>query len=262
MPNVAATERVATSPPAGLNLHPNPMPDLQLATKLCSVCSRLLNVRDTSQHPMVPVGVARASICRSCGDERKAEGDNLVGRNRANSSSAPSHPIPLPLTSLTPTAVLTVALSSVSNERGRPEFPTRNPSQDARSLSISPYSPNPASYFGSRVYSPSAHVGPLDLHTTTTEPLVDVTRLRVRSTGIGCLYPGETFLGIQTNQGKEHEVSVTIMVSGSFTQSCIIHVRHARIVYKRTIARALSSGESVARQVASFHWTRRVRSSQ
>jgi hypothetical protein len=52
----------------------------------------------------------------------------------------------------------------------------------------------------------------IDAHTTTIDPLVDITRLRVRSTGIGCLNPGETFQGIQTNQGKEHEVSVTIMV--------------------------------------------------
>ena len=265
MPNVAATERVATSPPAGLNLHPNPIPDLQLTTKLCSVCSRPLNVRDTLQRPMVPVGAARASICGSCGEESKAEGDRFVGRNRANSSNAPSQPIPLPLTSLSPNAVLTVALSSVSNDRGRPQFPqksNRSPSQDAHSLSISPYSPMPASYFVSRMYSPSAHVGPLDLHTTTLEPLIDVTRLRVRSTGIGCLYPGETFLGIQTNQGKEHEVSVTIMVSGGLTQSCNLFVRYARMVYERTIARALGSEGSVAHQAASFHWTQRVPGSQ
>jgi len=216
---------------------------------------------------MVPVGAARASICSSCGEEGKAEGDRFIGRNRANSSNAPSQPIPLPLTSPSPNGVLTVALSSVSNDRGRPQFPqksNRSPSQDARSLSISPYSPTPASYFVSRMHSPSAYAGPLGLHTTAIEPLVDVTRLRVRPTGIGCLYPGETFLGIQTNQGKEHEVSVTIMVSPYLImrRSC----RYARIVHERTIARALSSGEFVARHVASFHWrldtTRRVPSSQ
>ena len=62
--------------------------------------------------------------------------------------------------------------------------------------------------------SPSAHAVPLGGHTTSIDPLVDITHLRVRPTGIGCLYPGEIFQGIQTNQGKEHEVSVTIMVSG------------------------------------------------
>jgi hypothetical protein len=77
------------------------------------------------------------------------------------------------------------------------------------------------------MHSPSA-----ELHTTTIDPLIDITRLRVRSTGIGCLNPGETFQGIQTNQGKEHEVSVTIMVGGSLNPPNAVLVRFARTIYE------------------------------
>ena len=274
MPNVAATERVSTSPPVApsLDLHSNPlpMPVLQLATKLCSACSRPLNVRDTQQRPMVPLVAARAGICSFCGEGSKAEGDCHIGRNRANSSSAPSQPMPLPLVSLTPNAMLTVVMSSVStDECGRLQFPQqyspRNPPQDAHSLGISPYSPTRASYVLSRTYSPTVTAGPLDLHTTTTDPLVDISRLRVRSTGIGCLNPGETFLGIQTNQGKEHEVSVTIMVSGGPNlpqrRSCPLRIYHLREQYHTSSL----LWRTLPRQVASFHkhrWTRRVPSSQ
>ena len=232
MPNVAATERVSTSPPVGpaLDLHSNPlpMPVLQPATKPCSACSRPLNVQDIQQRPMVPLVAAQARACSTCGEGSKAEGDHHIGRNRANSSSAPSQPMPLPLASLNTTA-LTVVLSSVSKDDGsRLQFPQqyspRNPSQDARALSTSPYSPTRPSYFLSRVHSPTTHAGPLDLHTTTLDPLVDISRLRVRSTGIGCLNPGETFQGIQTNQGKEHEVSVTIMVGASLNLHSAVRI--------------------------------------
>ncbi len=226
MPNVAATERVSASPPA-VDLHSNllPMPVLELATKLCNACARPLNVQDIQQRPMVPLVAARASTCSSCGEGSKTEGDRHIGRNRANSSSAPSQPMPLPLASLNPTA-LTVVLSSVSkDDSSRPQFPQQySPPQDARGLGISPYSPTRPSYFLSRVHSPTTHAGPLDLHTTTFDPLVDISRLRVRSTGIGCLNPGETFQGIQTNQGKEHEVSVTIMVGASLNLPSAVRV--------------------------------------
>jgi hypothetical protein len=245
MPNVAATERVSTSLPAGIEIHPSPIPVLQPAAKLCSTCSRPLNVLDGQQQPMVPVGGVRPSLSCTCGEESKPEGDRLIGRNRANSSNASSHSIPLPLASPTPNAVLTAVLSSVSNDRGRPQFPaksSRNPSQDARSLSRSPYSPTQASYFASRMRSPSAHPSPLDLHMTNVEPLLDISRLRVRSTGIGCLSPGETFLGIQTNQGKEHEVSVTIMVSGSLTLSDVVLAWYTCTIYENIVVRVLCSG--------------------
>lgn len=268
MPNVAATERVSTNPPVGsaLDLHSNPLPMqvLQLATKSCSACSRPLNVQDIQQRPIMPLVAARASTCSTCGEGSKAETDCHIGRNRANSSSAPSQPMPLPLASLNTTA-LTVVLSSVSKDDGnRPQFPhqysPRNPSQDARGLGISPHSPTRPSYFFSRVHSPTIHAGLLDLHTTTLDPLVDISRLRVRSTGIGCLNPGETFQGIQTNQGKEHEVSVTIMVGASLILPSAVriplrtyHLReqyHMNSLLRRTLpakSRALTSAKGTRR---------------
>ena len=229
MPNVAGTDSLA-----GLTSPANPMPLLQLATKLCSACSRPLTIQDTQQRPMISAATTRASLCRPCDEKSKAEGDRLIGRNRANSSKSPSQSIPLPLAPPTPDAV---APSSVSNDRGRSQIPipftpssSRNPSQDARSISISP---TPTSYFLSRIRSPTALASPLGLHTSTVDPLVDITRLRVRSPSTGCLYPGETFLGIQTNQGKEHKVSVTILVSGSLTLS--VFVCYTRTIHEKSM---------------------------
>jgi glucose-induced degradation protein 4 len=45
------------------------------------------------------------------------------------------------------------------------------------------------------------------------DPLVDITRLRVRSTTHHCLYPGATFSGTQKSGRNSYDVNVTIVVS-------------------------------------------------
>ena len=45
------------------------------------------------------------------------------------------------------------------------------------------------------------------------DPLVDITRLRVRSQGHHCLYPGAIFQGTQKSGRNSYDVSVTIVVS-------------------------------------------------
>lgn len=45
------------------------------------------------------------------------------------------------------------------------------------------------------------------------DPLVDITRLRVRSQGHQCLYPGATFQGTQKSGRNSYDVNVTIVVS-------------------------------------------------
>lgn len=52
-------------------------------------------------------------------------------------------------------------------------------------------------------------------HTTSyyADPLVDITRLRVRSQGHHCLYPGATFQGTQKSGRNSYDVNVTIVVS-------------------------------------------------
>jgi hypothetical protein len=47
---------------------------------------------------------------------------------------------------------------------------------------------------------------------STFDPLVDITRLRVRSQAHHCLYPGATFQGTQKSGRNSYDVNVTIVV--------------------------------------------------
>jgi hypothetical protein len=49
------------------------------------------------------------------------------------------------------------------------------------------------------------------------DPFVDITRLRVRSQGHHCLYPGATFQGTQKSGRNSYEVDVTIVVRSSLS---------------------------------------------
>ncbi|KZT11344.1 uncharacterized protein LAESUDRAFT_740869 [Laetiporus sulphureus 93-53] len=48
-------------------------------------------------------------------------------------------------------------------------------------------------------------------HTSSPDPLVDISRLRVRSQGHHCLYPGATFQGTQKSGRNSYDVNVTIV---------------------------------------------------
>jgi hypothetical protein len=48
--------------------------------------------------------------------------------------------------------------------------------------------------------------------TTSPDPLIDITRLRVRSRGHHCLYPGASFQGTQKSGRNSYDVNVTIVV--------------------------------------------------
>lgn len=50
----------------------------------------------------------------------------------------------------------------------------------------------------------------------TPSPLTDITRLRVRSLGNHCLYPGAVFQGTQKSGRSSYDVNVTIVVRTSF----------------------------------------------
>lgn len=50
-------------------------------------------------------------------------------------------------------------------------------------------------------------------YTYTPDPLIDITRLRVRAPTHHCLYPGATFSGTQKSGRNSYDVNVTIVVS-------------------------------------------------
>lgn len=76
---------------------------------------------------------------------------------------------------------------------------------------------SPSSPFASSSRHRSRPVSPPD-------PLLDITRLRVRSRGHHCLYPGATFQGTQKSGRNSYDVNVTIVVRIS-TCSLANHVK-------------------------------------
>ncbi|OCH95563.1 hypothetical protein OBBRIDRAFT_788112 [Obba rivulosa] len=57
----------------------------------------------------------------------------------------------------------------------------------------------------------SSRSQPLRYMASSPDPLVDITRLRVRSQGHHCLYPGATFQGTQKSGRNSYDVNVTIV---------------------------------------------------
>ncbi|THU87243.1 hypothetical protein K435DRAFT_681996 [Dendrothele bispora CBS 962.96] len=67
-------------------------------------------------------------------------------------------------------------------------------------------------------HSSIVHTGVHDRSSKYPSPLTDITRLRVRSQGHHCLYPGATFQGTQKSGRNSYDVNVTI-VDVDFTTS-------------------------------------------
>ncbi|KAK7467252.1 hypothetical protein VKT23_004309 [Stygiomarasmius scandens] len=81
------------------------------------------------------------------------------------------------------------------------------------------YSPHNSSNF-SLPSSSTVRVGVHDRGSKYPSPLTDITRLRVRSQGHHCLYPGATFQGTQKSGRNSYDVNVTIDVDFSVSFLC------------------------------------------
>ena len=84
--------------------------------------------------------------------------------------------------------------------------PNQNIAPTPSYLSHSPVTPTPWAST-SRVCAHPVHAA------AHPDPLADITRLRVRSQGHHCLYPGAIFQGTQKSGRNSYDVSVTIVVS-------------------------------------------------
>ena len=102
------------------------------------------------------------------------------------------------------------ALTVVVNHGAAPNQPQAPTTSHAMSspVAMSPWAST------SRERAQSAHHAPAH-----PDPLVDITRLRVRSQGHHCLYPGATFQGTQKSGRNSYDVSVTIVVSHPKTKT-------------------------------------------
>ena len=58
----------------------------------------------------------------------------------------------------------------------------------------------------------SSHFRPRTSAASSPDPLVDITRIRIRSRGHHCLYPGASFQGTQKSGRNSYDVNVTVVV--------------------------------------------------
>lgn len=119
--------------------------------------------------------------------------------------------VPAPTTTTTTTSTAQAVQRVWSTEATSPSIPTRslNASAHASTSLIQPTSEKTGPSKSTRVPSKS--------YDTLLDPLVDITRLRIRSRGYHCLYPGATFSGLQKSGKSSYDVTVTIVVSRSST---------------------------------------------
>jgi hypothetical protein len=118
----------------------------------------------------------------------------------------------------TPPASPRLARASMAPTRRRTEPALLIATTSPASASSSP-KPKP-------VRSVTTAVSTKTAHDYTLDPFMDITRLRIRSRGSHCLYPGATFQGIQKSGTNNYEVNVQIVV-------CSVHALFlSRIVTK------------------------------
>lgn len=94
--------------------------------------------------------------------------------------------------------------------------------------SVSPSSPIPIPHHHQHVSPPatpsaspdSSHSIPPPPSISLADPHADITRLRVRSHGQDCLFPGAQFSGTQKSGRSSYEVSVTIVVGNPDCHVC------------------------------------------
>ena len=118
----------------------------------------------------------------------------------STSSSTPASALPrsprLPSSTLSSPVLTRPTLSPIDTSN----HPSSSQAQSARRAELAS-----ASQSG---YRPRSHAGP----SSGLDPLLDITRLRVRSQGHHCLYPGATFQGTQKSGRNSYDVNVTIVV--------------------------------------------------
>ena len=160
----------------------------------------------------------------SCPD---AEMSTESTRSPGHDSSLPTitlDPQPLPRRIVHPAEFISLLPAPSPSPHLHPQLPTTSTSNT--STAASPATPSPHDQTSR---SPRAHTTPQRDHSLispssprsskpplrhyTANPLTDITRLRVRSQGHHCLYPGATFQGTQKSGRNSYDVTVTIVVS-------------------------------------------------
>ena len=112
-----------------------------------------------------------------------------------------------------------ISLEPVTSFHRSPTPPPPAPNQQPTTLRIvCDTNLPPSRSVDSRTRTPdtSSHLQHHTSPTSSPDPLVDITRIRVRSRGHHCLYPGASFQGTQKSGRNSYDVNVTIVVGRHF----------------------------------------------
>ncbi|KAF8503318.1 vacuolar import and degradation protein-domain-containing protein [Russula emetica] len=214
--------------PATLPLHQDPCPQPQV--KLCSSCRSPLS---SDQDPAYFFPDSDASdhlmLCRPCKERYLLQTVQQQVHDLSQYSAIPQDPLPLHPYPPHPTNAPTIDESSPSEQLSthitpsdRPSPPkvaheslvSSAPSKRAKLAINAPLAPDGLRSAVSPTHSVSPSVRSSDTplqHSPTPDPSVDITRIRVRSQGHHCLYPGATFQGTQKSGRNSYDVTVSIV---------------------------------------------------
>lgn len=181
--------RAASLQPAGDEVQPQVYEPTQLATPpsppAIEPCQSQQDI-SMDAHVASPRALSPAAVVEPPTGTLSASGSSLVPSPRLPHSSLPSPVLSRPTLAPIDTTALPASSSQALSGR-RAEVP-------------------PVSH--SSGYRQRPHASP----SSTPDPLLDITRLRVRSQGHHCLYPGATFQGTQKSGRNSYDVNVTIVV--------------------------------------------------
>jgi glucose-induced degradation protein 4 len=198
-------------------------------SKHCSVCHSLLDVR--APDPSLCGPCLHRSFVPDDNSHAAPESRPLCTDIDSDGPRQPSHdPASHPLAtrrplidspSPSPSPAIPVPLSFdrqfyQSSQLFTSSYPQKHPAQHDLSFPSSFPSLSSSVSRSHLLHPPEAAAPPHPPPASPPSPLTDITRIRIRSQGYHCLYPGSTFRGTQKSGRNSYDVNVTIVVSISY----------------------------------------------
>ncbi|TFK30128.1 hypothetical protein FA15DRAFT_609258 [Coprinopsis marcescibilis] len=215
----------ALSDPAAPVVHALPL----AAALVCAPCRDHIratrqHISSTTQRPYrLALDLPTNNVYQQPRSPHEAHSSTRRHQDTTQSPSSPHHPEPpLLATTSTPSCATAQRLPSLAPATSKPQQPPVLPplaigavpcngSSTVPSATVKAHTPTTASstYYHPAPASPPRR--PTALGHSAFDPLVDITRLRVRSQSHRCLYPGASFEGTQKSGRNSYDVNVRIV---------------------------------------------------
>ena len=197
----------------------DPLP-LDQPSQAQPVCAKCLSTLDT---PGLPG--QGAFVCPACREHLLSSPRDPILASDTRIDLAPTFPRPQsrdnslvpstrPLADPDDLVLLGDAISQRILDGIRPSDPSksvRKPTLSCITNNVSALAP-PPTHSSAHHPTPSTAIDSRRQKCTILDPMVDITRLRVRTSSHHCLYPGATFVGTQKSGRSSYDVAVTVVV--------------------------------------------------